>query len=56
MSKEAEDRIYYARRAMQERDRAECSGEAAIASVHRKLAEEYEGRARGLPARLKVTA
>lgn len=51
LSKDSEDRIYYARRAMQERQRAETSADQAVRCVHVALAEEYEQRAAGhLPA------
>lgn len=42
-----EDAIYYQRRAQQERQRAESASDAAVQSVHRTLAHEYERRRYG---------
>lgn len=39
-----DDELYYARRAKQERERAERAADSAISSVHRTLAAEYERR------------
>ena len=39
-----DDELYYARRARQERERAERAVDAGISSVHRTLAAEYERR------------
>lgn len=44
-----DDRSYYARRAQQERKRADAAPDPAVRGVHRKLAAEYERRAEPAP-------
>jgi hypothetical protein len=40
-----EDRIYFARRAAEEQERADSAGDPAAANVHRKLQRAYLERA-----------
>lgn len=42
-----DDERYFERRAQQERERAEAANDAAVQSVHRMLADEYERRIGG---------
>lgn len=53
MSRDKDDRAYYAQRARQERERANACQDKAVALPHLKLAEEYERRADGGPIQLK---
>lgn len=46
-----DDELYYARRARQERERAAAASDAAIGTVHSRLAEEYDRRIQGDQAR-----
>jgi hypothetical protein len=51
---EPDDRNYFQRRAIREREIAGTCKDKSIASVHKHLAEEYEKRASGEPTTLKV--
>ncbi|WP_161988956.1 hypothetical protein [Sphingomonas glacialis] len=51
---EPDDRNYFQRRAIREREIAGTCKDKSIASVHKQLADEYEKRAGGETATLKV--
>lgn len=51
---DARDRAYFARRATECREKERDAADPAISRIHRAIAEEYERRAQGEPAR-KVT-
>lgn len=51
---EPNDRNYFQRRAIRERAIAGTCKDKSIASVHQRLADEYEKRASGEPTTLKA--